>query len=409
MARADDGKTVFVEGGVPGDLVRVQIEREQKQWARGRVDEVIEASPMRVEPHCPHFSVCGGCTWQHIDYAGQVEAKASILRDALERIGGFPLAGPPSMTASPQAYGYRGRARVLVRDGRPGYRERASHRHCVVSQCPVLAPELEAALRDWRSSAVPGADDRERSADGEWSLCVGRDGALSRFRQLVPSDAASRDELPSSSEDVPAAPPGDGPACVEIEVAGRSIAIDAQAFSQANRLLYSPLASRVLEVLTSGVEPMESSGWRVLEVHAGVGFLTLPLARQVAHVVAVEAEPHAVELLRRNLASATEPSASVDVVEAFFGDAGDPALETRFDAVVLDPPRAGLTPAEIERLVALAPERIVYLSCDPATLARDARSLCESGWRLCHVEGFDLFPQTPHTEGLIRLERSRPA
>ena len=377
VGRLEGGKTVFVEDGVPGDLARVELTQERARWARGVVAELVEPGPSRVEPACPHAGVCGGCAWQHVAYPAQVEAKREILRDALERIGRLALPEDPRIHSSPEPYAYRSRARVRVRAGRPGYLERGSHRHCAVSACPILVPALERALLAW-----PDAGERE---DGEWLLCAGSDGRIS---------VASAGENDAVVE------------TVRLDAGGQAVELDALAFSQANALLHATLIERVLALLSHETDEAAMRGWRVLEIHAGVGFFTLPVARRVARVIAVEADAHAASWLRRNLAQPGNEELAVDVHAERFGDVEAGALQGAFDAVLLDPPRSGLEPDECERLITLAPERIVYLSCDPATLARDARALADAGYAMTHVEGFDLFPQTPHVEGLLRFERS---
>ncbi len=371
VAVRDDGKTVFVADAVPGDVVRVTVVEERKRFAKARVEAVIEPSPDRVEPACRHFGRCGGCTWQHVRYPKQVDAKARILRDALERIGGFRLDADPPMTASPEPLHYRGRARVRVDRERVGFLERSSHRLCAVEMCPVLAPELEQAVLGLGRADV---------ADGEWSLTVGVNGEVSSLSEATREDEAKR------------------PAPVELEVQGRRVALDARAFSQANRLLHATLVERVLDVALG--DAGDTSGWRVLEVHAGVGFFTGALADRVGRVVAVEADPHAASWLAQNVAT------RVDVIASSFEAAASRLGDHAFDAVVLDPPRAGLAPAELATLRDLGAPRIAYLSCDPATLARDARGLADAGYRLEQAEGFDLFPQTHHVEGLVRLARA---
>ena len=366
VAVRDDGKTVFVEDGVPGDVVRARIVVERKRFAKARIEEVLEPSADRTEPGCAHFGRCGGCAWQHVRYEAQVTAKAGILRDALERIGGLGLDADPPMTPSPSAWGYRGRARVRVEGGRVGFLERASHRHCAIEACPVLAPELE--------PAVLGLVEREGARDGEWSVTIGAAGEVSVVRE-----GAAGDVTP-----------------VFLDVQGHRVGLDARAFSQANRSLHAMLAERVLAVLFE--DAVDTDAWSVLEVHAGVGFFTVALAERVRRVVAVESDAHACAWLERNVAFAP-----VEVIPRSFEEAVPLVERLSFDAVLVDPPRTGLAPAELDALRTLAPRRIVYLSCDPATLARDLRGLVDAGYRLEHVEGFDLFPHTPHVEALVRL------
>jgi 23S rRNA (uracil1939-C5)-methyltransferase len=364
VGRSPDGRVVFVPATVPGDRVRVRIEKQLPRFARGRVERLLEPGAARVEPRCPAYGRCGGCTWQHVDYSAQLEAKQHILSDALARIGGISLAELPLVHPSPRAYAYRSRARVLVERGRVGYRERASHRLCAVESCP----ELEAKLAEL-ASAPP-------AHDGEWELASA-------------SGEVRASPLPAEAEVC-------GPSLLELRVAGERLRFSPGVFSQANTLLLETMLGRVGECVGSGEE--------LVELFAGSGLFTLPLARRFGRVVAVESNPAAAADLKSNLARAGLSNARVlcgRVEESRQALAG-----LRPEAVLLDPPRVGLAAEGVELVTQLAPERVAYLSCDPATLARDLRALCSAGYRLASVEGFDLFPQTHHLEALVVLQKA---
>ena len=362
------GRVVFVPFAAAGDRLRVRVVEEQARFARGEIDAVLERGADRVAPRCPVFGSCGGCAWQHVGYPAQVAAKRSILRDALERIGGIEVP-PIEFIASPQAYGYRGRARVLVQGGRVGFRLRHSHEVCAITACPLLAPPLDEALASLAARA-PGED-------GEWELALGSDGAV----RATPLGARSRS--------------GDR---VVVRAAGEQIEVSSGVFLQANALLQDALAQTVLEAAGQGGE--------VLELFAGAGFFTLGLARRFARVVAVESDAAAAADLSRNRAAVGFHHVRVieapaeDVLAAFRTHRLAP------DVVVLDPPRGGIGTRASERLARLPAQRIVHVSCDPATLARDLRVLTQTRWSLLRVIGFDLFPQTPHVEAIAVLERA---
>jgi 23S rRNA (uracil1939-C5)-methyltransferase len=388
VGRLPDGRVVFVPFSAPGDRVRVRLVESRGRFARGRVEELLEAGPDRVEPVCPVFGSCGGCAWQHVAYPAQLEAKRAILADALRRIGGFAeepttpqgfrsawpsstgapsrcaaasRPGPPPIVPSPAPYAYRGRTRVLVEAGRVGYRRRRSHALCAVSRCPVLVAPLEDRLHELASHPP--------TRDGEWELACG-------------------------SGEVRAAPVGarGGPR-IHLEVEGRRIGFSAGVFVQSNALLLAELAARVAAAA--------GSGRLAVELFAGAGLLTVGLASRFARVVAVEHDRAAVRDLRHNLAEAELHN--VEVV----GGRVERALPTLAglgpEALLLDPPRTGLPRGSAGDLAAVGPERIVYLSCDPATLARDLSELCACGFALHAVEAIDLFPQTPHVEALATL------
>ena len=377
MARADDGLTVFVPFTAPGDRVRVRVVDRRRRFARAELSELLEPGPGRGEPRCSFFGRCGGCTWQHLNYRIQIEAKQNIIRDALERIAGLSAPEQIVVTPSPDEYGYRIRSRVLCRSGRFGYRGRSSHALCAVDQCPVLVSPLEAELARLNAG---GADSGSRAAsqgESEWVMVADTAGAV---RSTCLSSNDSGDDGPEGSVS-------------RFDVGGRVLSVSARSFVQANGLLH--------EVLYQSVLKQVGRGSRVLEIHAGAGFFTLGLVDCFDHVVAVESSPAAVADLRKNLSSWPESRVRILAQRAELVVPGEISLAP--DVVLVDPPRAGLSLELLEGIVGLAPTRIVYLSCDSATLARDVARLSERSYRIAHVHGFDLFPQTPHVEVLVSL------
>jgi 23S rRNA (uracil1939-C5)-methyltransferase len=367
VGRAPDGRAVFVPGTAPGDRVRVRIVDQRARHARGRVVELLEAGPARTDPVCAVFGTCGGCTWQHVAYPAQLEAKAAILRDALERIGKLGVPGRLRVEPSPSPYAYRGRARVLVAGGRVGFRRMRSHTLCATARCPVLVPELEARLRELA--------EHPPARDGEWELTAGAGG---------------------ETRAAPLGGQGGSGEPILVAVGADRLRISPGVFLQSNALL--------LETLASAVAEAAGRGGLALELFAGAGFLTLGLAKRFARVVAVEASDAAAADLVESCRAAGLANVEIlaEPVETALA-AG--RLPTGADAAVLDPPRRGLPPGSVEALARLAPRRIAMLSCDPATLARDAALLAAEGFGLCAVRGFDLFPQTAHVEALAVFER----
>ncbi|MCS5638162.1 MAG: class I SAM-dependent RNA methyltransferase [Myxococcota bacterium] len=379
VARLAEGLTLFVPFAAPGDRVRVRIVARHRRFARGEITELLRAGPGRCAPRCGVFGRCGGCEWQHLDYSEQVAAKRDILRDALVRIGGWGAVPELSFTPSPSPYFYRARARWLTRSGAVGYRERASHALCAPDVCPILVSSLGAEL-----SRLAGTEpeDPAGEVEFEWEAIAGHDDHV-RSTRLGPGG-----RLESA-----AGAPHRG---IELRVGGDLLTISPGTFIQANRLLHEQLHQAV--IVCAG------SGRHVLELYAGAGFFTLALARRFAAVEAVEASPGAVADLQSNLRAA-----GLDGVRVIEGDvekvlASAPAPAP--DVVLLDPPRAGLSTEAVDRLAALQAPRIVYLSCDPATLSRDSAGLRQHGYALESVRGFDLFPQTSHVEALAVMVRS---
>ena len=361
IGRMADGRAVFVAFTAPGDRVLARVVEDRGRFARAKVVELLEPGPERVQPVCPAFGSCGGCAWQHVAYPAQLAAKRAILADALRRIGGFEVGALPPCVASPSEYAYRGRTRLRVEAGRVGYRRRRSHALCAVSRCPVLVPELEDRLR-----ALASQPPRE---DGEWELVAGAAGL-----RAAPVGAA--------------APP------IDLEVGGRRIEVSAGVFAQSNALLAGELARRVAEAAGKGA--------LAVELFAGAGLLTAELAKNFARIVAVESHAAAVADLRRN--AAAWGADHVEALEAPVEHALVRLAGLRPDALVLDPPRTGLADGAAEALLAVLPRRVVYLSCDPATLARDLCVLRAGGLFVRSATAIDLFPQTPHVEALAVLE-----
>jgi len=367
VGRDAGGRVVFVPLAAPGDRVRVRVVEERARFARAEIEAVVEASPVRVEPRCPVFGRCGGCAWQHVDYAAQGEAKRAILRDALVRIGGFD--DPPvAWVASSAPYAYRSRARVLAAGGAVGFRARRSHEVCAITSCPLLAAPLDRAL---------GALAASRPADGEWELALGSDGAT-RTTPL-------------------AEPRGER---IAIEAAGERVEISPGGFAQANALLLDGFARAVVEAAGQGGE--------VLELFAGAGFFTLALARRFERATAVESDARAVADLAHNARAAGLRHLRVIEAAAETVLAGAAGHRLRPEVAVLDPPRGGIGARASGDLAKLPLRRVVHVSCDPATLARDLAVLAGRGFALERVTGFDLFPQTPHVEAVAILTRARP-
>jgi 23S rRNA (uracil1939-C5)-methyltransferase len=374
VAREASGRVLFVRGGVPGDRVRARVVEAHKRFARAEIVELVRASALRVTPPCRVHGECGGCGWQQIAYSAQLEAKRAILRDALARVAGVDertLAAPVEVAPSPEAYGTRSRARLLFREGRVGFRRGRSHELVATSECPILAPSLARALAQLAAHPPRGS--------GELDLACGDDRGASVSGARVP---------------------GFEERAITLRTPGGDVAISPRGFFQAHAGLRGALADAVFAAAGRGA--------RALELHAGAGFFTLGLAAQFADLIAVESEPRAAADLRANLARAQRTNVQVLAQRAARALASPEVARLAPEVVVLDPPRTGVGESEAAALARLGARRIVYVSCDPATLARDLRILLASGYRLASCQGFDLFPQTPHLEALAVLHALAP-
>ena len=359
--------------------MRARVVDQRRRFARAEVMELLEPGPGRVEPRCSVYGRCGGCTWQHLDYSVQIEAKEKMIRDALERIAGQRWEGRILFRPSPTEYGYRVRTRMLAGPEGLGYRERASHTLCAVDDCPVLSSGLGAEIGRVNAGLQAPDGVSHPGSSSEWELVIDADGRARSTPLPV--------ESPSDS--------GHSSWVSRFEVGGRSLRVSPGSFVQANGPMHETLFHSVLKEA--------GEGERALELHAGAGFFTLGLVERFRHLDVVEASPSAVADLRFNLAGLHSGNLRIRAGSA---DSLVPdRLEPFPDCVVMDPPRVGLSLPLLEGIASLNPSRIVYLSCDPATLARDLARFADRGYGLRRVQGFDLFPQTPHVEALATLVR----
>lgn len=364
------GKTLFVTLAAPGDVVRVRVDRVRGKVAFASIEEVITPSPVRVEPPCPYFGTCGGCDFQQLDYQAQLDAKVAIVRDCLRRIAHLESLPEISITPSPRQWHYRSRAnwQFDAQTESLGFFARGSHRVCDVAECAVLSPQLQQTLTQLRAEVAAFPDD------------------------LVELEAAAGDAGISVS------PSWSGFVTVDIsrQIGTETYQFNSETFFQVNDQI---LESLVAEVIAN------ERGAKAMDLYCGVGLFTVPLARRFTFVGGVEANPDAALFARRNLQSARLPNGRIaihDVGDWLEANAGPLAP---VDLLVIDPPRTGVEEDVIEGILNLKPKRITYVSCDPATLARDLKALLAAGFDLASVAAFDMFPQTHHVETVVKLNR----
>src|SRR5689334_18912436 len=362
-----DGKTVFVSLAAPGDRVRVRVEREQGNVLFASIEEIITPSPVRIEPPCPYFGRCGGCDFQQLTYEAQLVAKSEMIRDCLHRIARLENLPDIAVTPSPDAWRYRMRAmwQIDQDERRIGYYERGSRRVCDVVDCAVLRPELQAKLE-----AVRATEWQEFPTELKHLDVVAGDNGVSFAPAFANFETCE----------------------LSLSVRGETYHYNAEAFFQINPSLLGPLVEFALG---------DVSGESAIDLYSGVGLFTLPLSRHFQRLIAVEANPIASRFARRNLEDAGLTNARV--ITAGVADWFRSASQRAVDFILLDPPRAGAESAVIKGILDLHPRQISYVSCDPATLARDLKKLFAGGYRLDRIQGFDLFPQTHHVETVVRL------
>ncbi len=407
LAHAPDGRVIFVPGALAGETARVRVERVKRDFARAELLDIEQASSERVEPACPLFGRCGGCQMQHLSYAAQARAKAAWVERALSRLGGLPEV---ESIASPQEWGWRHRVRLALGPQGPGFYAAKSNQVVPVERCPVAADDINRLLPGltqgfagkaaqhiaWlellagggRSFVTCGLDSR-RPLSNRWrkelrSLCrrAGATATRLHYNGLEPWERGPEEGVDYLAQEGPSltAYPGE--------------------FCQANFAANAALIELVLSVAAEAPEG------EVLELYAGGGNFSLPLAASGRAVLAVEGDPEshqsAVHLARREGLSDGLEQHQAEAAEA---TASLAAQGERFALALLDPPRAGAREV-MPYLVNLAPSRIIYVSCHPAALARDAAVLLGAGYAMTRLIAVDLFPHTGHTEAVLVLDRA---
>jgi tRNA/tmRNA/rRNA uracil-C5-methylase (TrmA/RlmC/RlmD family) len=394
VARLDDGRAVFVPYAIPGERVRIRVTQARRRFARAELVEVLQASPDRVEPPCPHFGPgrCGGCAWQHIELQAQADLKARLVREQLAHLGGLtdvavrPTLRPASPPGEAPGFGYRERATLTAAgDGRLGFLRSGSHQVHPVDHCPLLASGLQDLPAELGRHPAGAKVRLRRGASGD-RLVVLEATAASRTRFLPPEGVAWA--IVRGNGKVVG---GEGQPSVTERVAGVDLHVSAASFFQVHR----HGAEALVELAARALEP--AAGETLLDLYAGVGLFAATVGAAAGRVVAVESWKPAARDARHNLRSHPDATVLQDDVANTLARIGPAEL------VVLDPPRAGAGAAVLRRVAALGPRAIALVSCDPAALARDVRTLADLGYRAAWVQPVDLFPQTAHVEALTAL------
>ena len=421
-----EGCAVFIPNAIVGERVLVRLEKAQKTWAAGKITEILEKSPHRIQRECPISSSCGGCDFWHMDYAEETRLKAERVRQALNRIGGESLEEMPILSA-PSCLGYRNKAQypVASKKGRAyaGFFRAGTHQVVENARCRILPEETDRVkdlVIDYANRYRVAVYDEEAhkgllrhiyvrrgAVSGEVLVCLVVNGraipkpealverlmTLPGFTTLVLSVNTKKGNTILGDEFITLY----GPGFIEDTLCGLRFRLSARSFYQVNH----HQAQRLYEAAIAQAEITKED--TVLDLYCGVGTITLCMAKAAGKVIGVEVIPQAVadawDNAKRN---------GIENAEFFCGDAGQAALELeakgiRADVVVVDPPRKGLNADAIEALARFSPRRIVYVSCDPATLARDVALLKEKGYQLKNAMAADLFPRCAHVESIVCL------
>lgn len=390
IGRLPDHRAVFVPFGLPGEQVLVQVLEEKRGFARGKIKQVEQPSPERISPHCLHFGVCGGCHYQHMAYATQLKIKSAILVDQLARIG--HISDPPiqAIYPSPDQWNYRNHVQFQVGpDGRLGFLAHRSNQVVPIQECHLPLPRLNSLWPHISLEADMGIHRVVVHEGTNEDLLLVLEGTqpvsphleLEAGIPVVYSFADQRTILA-----------GEDTLQMTIDPQGgrqpRLFQVSSGSFFQVNTALTESMLNHVLEILPEKIGCL-------LDIYCGVGLFSAFLKERTDHLVGIESNPSACDNFMLNLDEFKK-------VDLYQGRAEYilPGLDIKPDVALVDPPRAGLDPRVVEALLKMMPGILVYISCDPSTLARDASLITKGGYRLDQVTPVDLFPQTYHIESI---------
>lgn len=418
LGRLPDGRAIFVPSTAPGDEIEVRVEEDRRDFVRASAVRILTASPVRTDPPCRYFGTCGGCQWQHVAYPAQLDWKRRILEELLARVGkldGVPVATP---IAPLTPWEYRARAQLKVIGGaRPcmGFHRRETNRVVDIDHCPLLDPRLNALLHTMRRMKHPSFFSLFHGLREAWvALGTGTGelllslfaraqdrGALRLLFHTLGSVAPGLQGvvlLEGDPRQAPRVVDWHGARVLHEQVGDAHFRAGATSFFQVSGLAAAGLTSLVLEgAALTGTE-------RILELYSGVGTFSVPLAKRARELVGIEANAGAAADADENLRLNGCLGARIVQAQVEQGLPGA-ASDGTWDAVVLDPPRQGCSRSVLDLLASMRAARLIYVSCDPSTLARDLAALVRAGYRCASLQPIDLFPQTFHLECVAVLTR----
>jgi 23S rRNA (uracil1939-C5)-methyltransferase len=393
LGRLPDGRAVFVPFVLPWELVRVELSEEKQRYARAKPVEVLTESPDRIAPRCIHFGECGGCQYQHLDYAKQITLKADLLRDQFLRIA--HIENPPiqHFVPAPDPWHYRNNVQFhLGKNGELGFIHSDGEHLLIIEECHLPQPGINALwpqLDLGPESGVYRLGIRQDSFDDIMLILEGEDSTPPEFSEDIPVSAVYTP--PDARLTVLA-----GDDLLVFTLLEHQFQVSARSFFQVNTVMAEKMIVHLLENLNL------TENTHAIELYAGVGAFSAFIAPRVGQLTAIENSGSACHDFAINLDE-------FDNISLYEAQAEDvlPALDTPVDLLIMDPPRSGLAPAVHDALGNLQPKQIAYISCDPATLARDVKRILSHGYQLQSVTPFDLFPHTAHIESIVLLSNTK--
>lgn len=380
ISRADG--IIFIRGALPEEIVEISITEKKKDYSVATVKNVIEPSPHRIEPLCPVFGTCGGCHFQFISYEKQVSMKEEVLIDSLQRIGNIETPLSPAVTGNDHHYRYRGQFKIS-RKGEIGFYKEGTRDVVSVEECPLMIDKINILLKRIREKNLSGLKEMHISYGGTATALI-KPEALRDDIELSLIDMGFSGVSFENGESV-------GRDYITLDLNGLSYTITPWTFFQA----HWDLNRKVVELVVNSLYPLE--GMHVLDLYAGAGNFSLSVARHAAQVVAVEENPYAVEDGQRNA-----KLNNIENCKFVKTSAEKYKAHEKVDILLLDPPRPGLTDEVSKKILKFLPQRIVYVSCNPSTFARDLKKL-KDNYNIDSIRMIDFFPNTYHVEALAFL------
>ena len=390
LANLEDGSIVFIPFTLPGETVTVESLYDRNGVRTAFPEKIVTTSSDRVTPECPYYGLCGGCQYQHINYPAQIEIKRAILVEQLERVGSLKNISVNPVVSSSRQFAYRNHVQFhLDPDGKPGFQKALSHDVIAIDKCLIVEEPINQLLKTIQFEPEAGIERVSVRDDGEGTpllFLTGSSNNPPEFEVDFPLNVVYR----SQAGDIVLSGGGSN----QFSIRGKEFQVSAGSFFQTN----NEIAEKMAEVVEQLAEITSSS--LVLDCYCGVGFFSKFLAEKAERLIGIESSEDACNDFAVNLDE-------FDNVELYQGTAEVilPHLDIKPDLVVVDPPRAGIAPSAMKALMKSRPNQIIYVSCDPSTLARDLKILTASGYAIDSITPVDMFPQTYHIESITNLKR----
>lgn len=379
---ARDSGVIFIKGAIPDEVVEVSISEKKRDYSIGTVTNVIETSPYRINPPCSVFGTCGGCHFQFISYERQVSMKEEILLDSVSRIGKLEAPLSPALTDRNYNYRYRGQFKIS-REGKIGFYREGTRDVVPVEECPLMIKEINRIVKELNNRKLSGIKEIHISCGDAANALIKSKLATEDIEKIMSGVGFSGIAFETGEST--------GRDYIRLDLNGLQYTVTPWSFFQA----HWNLNRKVVELIINELQPLENM--RVLDLYAGAGNFSLPLAVYASQVVAVEENRHAADDGQRNV-----KLNNIKNCRFINSSAEKYRIQEKFDIVVLDPPRPGLHPDAARKIIDSSPGKIVYISCNPATLARDLKKFSER-YNVDSLRMIDFFPNTYHVEALALM------